>query len=69
MIKPELTKPEKYYNREADGHSYYYRDCVLMACPTLKGGEPEVENKIMVKDFGDQLLPQEIREIIIKLTT
>lgn len=55
----------KSYHREADGHTYYFRNRVLVGHPTNADGscdfDPDVE--IAVEDFSAPLLDEEVVEI------
>lgn len=46
------------------GHTYYFKDGYLFACPTFVDGTPDYEGELEVATFDVPLNQKELREII-----
>lgn len=52
-----------YFNREEDGHSYFYSRNILMACPTSLDGTPDYDAFLVVDEFAEPLQEEELKTI------
>lgn len=53
----------KTYYRNADGHTYYFKDGELFGAPTFQDGTYDEEAEIAVDDFAEPLTNAEREEI------
>lgn len=45
---------------ELNGYTYYFKDGILMASPSLANGEHDEENEMPVEDFEEPLTKEEL---------